>query len=176
MVRFVIVLLILFKCILTSYCQQYDSAILCEQIAGKKSIITDILNPTDSLYRVMWQEFYDLEGTHKIGVSNITLVIYTKKNEIIRVGYIYDEKTNFEKTTIQQQDISIETKLRIDSIISHECARILNWRQHMDVPAIIKGRAGCTNNELEFAGVTGLCFFYDVVPREKNSCNDTNIE
>lgn len=89
MVRLIIVSLILFKCILASYCQQYDSAILCEQIAGKKSTITDILNSTDSLYRVVWQEFYDLEGTHKVGASNMTLIIYTKKNEIIRVAYIY---------------------------------------------------------------------------------------
>lgn len=173
MVRLIIILLILFKCIMTSHCQQYDSAILHEQIAGKKSTITDILNPTDSLYRVVWQEFYDLEGTHKIGASNMTLTIYTKKNEIIRVVYIYDEKTNFEKTTIQQQDISTETKLRIDSIVSHEYARGLNWRQQINVPAVIKKKAHCTLNGLEHAGVIGLSFYYDVVPI-KNNYNDTH--
>lgn len=173
MVRLIIVSLILFKCILASYCQQYDSAILCEQIAGKKSTITDILNSTDSLYRVVWQEFYDLEGTHKVGASNMTLIIYTKKNEIIRVAYIYDEKTNFEKTTIQQQDISTLDKLRIDSIVSHEYARGLKWRQQMNVPAVIKKRAQCTLNGLEYAGVIGLSFYYDVVPI-KNSFNDTH--
>lgn len=89
MVRLIVVSLILFKCILASYCQQDDSAILCEQIAGKKSTITDTMNSTDSIYRVVWQEFYDLEGTRKMGASNMKLIIYTKMNEIIRVVYIY---------------------------------------------------------------------------------------
>ena len=173
MVRLIVVSLILFKCILASYCQQDDSAILCEQIAGKKSTITDTMNSTDSIYRVVWQEFYDLEGTRKMGASSMKLIIYTKMNEIIRVVYIYDEKTNFEKTTIHQQDISTETKLRIDSIVSREYARCLNWRKQMNVPAVIKKRAQCTLNEFEHAGVIGLSFHYDVVPI-KNSCNDTH--
>lgn len=83
------------------------------------------------------------------------------------------KKQILKKTTIQQKDISTETKLRIDSIVSQEYARGLNWRQQMNVPAIIKKRAQCTLRGLEHAGVIGLSFYYDVVPT-KNSYNDTH--
>ena len=140
-----------------------EDIILQEQIKGEKSIITENINPNDSIYRILWQKSYDLTGQPKDSSSVIQIIIYPKSGSRIAGIHFYDVIET--ENAIVSPDISQKAILKIDSIAHHEQLRINRWLEKLDIPNLIKNKEPCINNEFEFAEVLSLMFFYDIVPK-----------
>lgn len=139
-----------------------EDIILFEQIKGKKSVIRENIDSNDSIYHVLWQKSYDLNGLPKDSSSRIQVIIHTKSGGRIVATPIYGGKGD--KNIRTYPPVPIETKLRIDSILRHEQHRTNVWLEKLNVPKLIKDKEPCINHEFEFAKVLCLCFFYEIVP------------
>lgn len=146
-----------------SFAESEDDKTLNGLIKGEKTYISDSLNPGDSLYRVLVNKGYDLNGNPCL------------KPEILVRIFVFPSKAPSHRTLISQYNINEYRDYEF--IYQRELNRVLKWIDKLDIPKLIKDKEPCMLNGLEYAGILELAWVYDIVPKtaEKATVENDSI-